>query len=220
MKNYQVKPKQPLVTNMATEEQLKKSLEFYEKSLSELRQEGIDRFQRYLDCQDDTLIGGLSDQINNERIREANAKIDIIKSQLRGDVLTNISKVNVHFLITPAGDLVSTRLFNGDYGACFITNELNGIKKFIGAVKRQETYRKKGVICCQGELTLTSAFYLHKDEGFVRMYKYSAIKPVAYNFNKVRASVSITPELEDKVKEVNTQKWVNFYSKKNNQFKY
>lgn len=220
MKNCQVKPKQPLVTNMATEEQLKKSLEFYEKSLSELRQDGIDRYQRYLDCQDDTLIGGLSDQINNERIREATAKLDIIKSQITGDVLTNISKVNVHFLITPAGDLVSTRLFNGDYGACFITNELNGIKKFIGAVKRQETYRKKGVICCQGELTLTSAFYLHKDEGFVRMYKYSAIKPVAYNFNKVRASVSITPELEDKVKEVNTQKWVNFYSKKNNQFKY
>lgn len=220
MKNYQVKTKQPLVTNMATEEQLKKSLEFYEKNLSELRQEGIDRYQRYLDCQDDTLIGGLSDQINNERIREATAKIDIIKSQLIGDVLTNISKVNVHFLITPAGDLVSTRLFNGDYGACFITNELNGIKKFIGAVKRQDTYRKKGVICCQGELTLTSAFYLHKDEGFVRMYKYSAIKPVAYNFNKVRASVSITPELEDKVKEVNTQKWVNFYSKKDNQFKY
>lgn len=220
MKNYQVKTKQPLVTNMATEEQLKKSLEFYEKNLSELRQEGIDRYQRYLDCQDDTLIGGLSDQINNERIREATAKIDIIKSQLIGDVLTNISKVNVHFLITPAGDLVSTRLFNGDYGACFITNELNGIKKFIGAVKRQETYRKKGVICCQGELTLTSAFYLHKDEGFVRMYKYSAIKPVAYNFNKDRASVSITPELEDKVKEVNTQKWVNFYSKKDNQFKY
>lgn len=220
MKNYQVKPKQPLVTNMATEDQLKKSLEFYEKSLSELRQEGIDRYQRYLDCQDDTLIGGLSDQINNERIREVTAKIDIIKSQLRGDVLTNISKVNVHFLITPAGDLVSTRLFNGDYGACFITNELNGIKKFIGAVKRQETYRKKGVICCQGELTLTSAFYLHKDEGFVRMFKYGAIKPVAYNFNKVRASVSINPELEDKIKEVNTQKWVNFYSKKDNQFKY
>lgn len=220
MKNLQVKPKQPLIANMATEEQIKSSISFYEQKLSDLRQEGIERYQRYLNCQDDTLIGGLSDQINSERIREVSGKLDILNAQLKGDVLTNTRKINVHFLINPAGEIVSTRLFNGDYGACFITNEANGIKKFIGAVKRQETYKKKGVICCQGQLTLNSAIYLHKDEGFVYVYKYSAIKPVAYNFNNVYASVSITPELEEKVKQVNPVKWLNYYSKKENQYKF
>lgn len=220
MKNLQVKPKQPLVTNMATEEQIKSSISFYEQSLSDLRQEGIDRFQRYLNCQDDTLIGGLSDQINTERIREVSNKLDILNAQIKGDVLTNTRKINVHFLINPAAEIVSTRLFNGDYGACFITNEANGIKKFIGAVKRLETYKKKGVICCQGQLTLNSAIYLHKDLGFVRSYKYSAINPVAYNFKNVNASVSITPELEEMVKNVNPVKWINYYSKKENQYKY
>lgn len=220
MKNLEVKLRQPLVANMATEEQIKSSISFYEQSLSDLRQEGIDRLQRYLSCQDDTLVGGLSDQINDERIREATGRLNILKAQLKGDVLANTRTINVHFLINPAGDIVSTRLFHGDYGACFITNEANGIRKFIGAVKRQETYKKKGVICCQGQLTVNSAMYLHRDHGFVYAYKYSAIKPVAYNYKNVNASVSITPELEEKVKQVNTDRWISYYAKQENQYKY
>lgn len=220
MKKLFLKPKQPVISNMASTEKVNRSLSFCEAERKDLIDQSMNRFQRYLDGQDDTIIGGLSDQINTERMNSINAKIEILKDQIEGSVKISIRKAQVHFLINPAGDIVSTRLFAGDYGYCFITNEKDGIKKFISLAKRFETFKKKGVIICAGQLTIQIAEYLHSEYGFVTVIKYGAINPVVFNSKKVNTSVGITPELEDHVKKVNTQKWINYYSKKENQYKY
>lgn len=220
MKTIFLKSRQPLITNQASLEDVKKSISFYEQKRQDLIDENTNRFQRYLDCQDDTIIGGLSDQITAERLNDCNSKLDALKKQLDGNFWTTKRDINLHFLINPAGEIVSTKLFNGNYGACFITNEAGGIAKFIGAVKRLETYKKKGVIICQGKLTMQAAVYLHKDLGFIRAVKYGALNPVVYKFSSINSSVGIIPELEDIIKNCDPQKWIKYYSKKENQYKY
>lgn len=215
MKTIFINSRQSIFNNLATEEQIKKSLNHYQRDLSDLQKQSEDRWQRYMNCQDDTIIGGLSDQINSERLREVRKKIDILSDQIEGNIKVNVDYVYVHFLISTDGILVSTRCFNGEYGICFITNEHNGIKKFISLAKRQETFRKKGVLICEGKIKRQYASYLHTTEGFVRVLKYGAIVPSSFKYGRVRQSVSIVPHLEDLVKKIDPKRWIKFIEKNN-----
>lgn len=158
----------------------------------------------------------LERNISNAAIDDLNKKIEILENQLSGSLKILTKTIYVRFLIHKSdGVLVSTRMFNGEYGACFITNQYLGISKFIGASRRLPTYLRKDVIPCDGKLIASQCSYLSKD-GFVREVQFSPISMIAFDPKKTRPhSVGIVPELEEIVKAVNTAKWFNMFQNKN-----
>ena len=114
------------------------------EALRPLLEENNSRWERYMNCQDDTLIGGISDQLNSRRIQEVNSKYDLlIKQALSGGILT--CEVKQLCLFSLEGVLLSEKIILGKYGECFVFTQ-NGETKFVGLSKKQVTYFKKGYI--------------------------------------------------------------------------
>ena len=112
-------------------------------ALAPLEAESADRWERYMNCQDDTLIGGMSDQLNGERRSEINRRYDLFIEQVQnGGSLKSTSVVLA--LYDLEGNFVTDNIVNGAFGRCFCY-DINGSTKFVGIAKRQSTYTKKGL---------------------------------------------------------------------------
>jgi hypothetical protein len=101
-----------------------------------------DRWNRYIDCQDDTIVGGISYNVTSNSIMRINSKYDLLIEQFNnGGFLT--SKSEMLCLFDLDGNFITDNIVSGTYGKCFCFSK-NGITKFVGLAKKQSTYEKKG----------------------------------------------------------------------------
>ena len=101
-----------------------------------------DRMRRYLDCQDDSIIGGISDQVTQETMRTINRKFDLFIEQVKNGGRLNQSTEYL-CLYDLEGNLVTDVVVKGKFGQCFMIGSGDNVK-FISIAKRQATYNKKG----------------------------------------------------------------------------
>ena len=101
-----------------------------------------DRMRRYLDCQDDSIIGGISDQVTQETMRTINRKIDLFIEQLKNGGRLN-QTTEYLCLYDLEGNFVTDVVVKTRFGQCFLIGSGDNVK-FISIAKRQATYNKKG----------------------------------------------------------------------------
>jgi hypothetical protein len=123
-----------------------------------------DRMRRYFDCQDDTIFGGISDQVTSSTISKIKRKYDIlIEQELNGGFLSR----NEDSICLYKNDvMVSDKICSGKFGMFFAL--LDGT--FISVAKKKTTFDKKGV-----EVRIQSTEYNCKfsritDKGYVIYY--------------------------------------------------
>ena len=101
-----------------------------------------DRMRRYFDCQDDSILGGISDQVTSETISGINRKFDLFIQQLKNGGRLNQSTEYL-CLYDLDGNFVTDVVVKGKYGKCFLIGSGDDVK-FISIAKKQATYNKKG----------------------------------------------------------------------------
>jgi hypothetical protein len=98
-----------------------------------------DRIIRYFDCQDDTILGGISDQVTSATINKINRKYDLmIEQELNGGFL---SRTENTVCLYKNGVMVSDKLCDGKFGKFFVLTD----GTFISVAKKKATFDKKGV---------------------------------------------------------------------------
>jgi hypothetical protein len=98
-----------------------------------------DRMKRYFECQDDTILGGISDQVTSATINKINRKYDLmIEQELNGGYL---SRTENTICLYKNGVMVSDKLCNGKFGKFFVLTD----GTFISVAKKKSTFDKKGV---------------------------------------------------------------------------
>ena len=98
-----------------------------------------DRMRRYFECQDDTILGGISDQVTTDTISKINYKYDLlIEQELNGGFL---SRTENTICLYKNGVLVSDKLCDGKFGKFFVLTD----GTFISVAKKKATFDKKGV---------------------------------------------------------------------------
>lgn len=102
-----------------------------------------DRMRRYFDCQDDTILGGISDQVTQETMRTINRKFDLFIEQVKNGGRLN-QEVETLCLYDLEGNFVTDVLVDGRFGRCFIIKNGESDVQFVSVAKRQATYNKKG----------------------------------------------------------------------------
>lgn len=202
MKRLQIKARKPIIQDQADRLEVIQQFDNWTSNFYKLRHEHENAYP-----------DNLKQQIIMSKMIDAKKTVGFLWKQIADSISIEKKFLHIHFLMTPAGQVVSTKAFCGQYGIAFITDQSNGIKKYINAAKRPETYRKNGVIICEAKVELRSAVYLHKTEGLVYAFRIGAISPVKYNYNRINTSVSIAPEIEEAVKGLDPQRWIKFFNK-------
>lgn len=202
MKRLQIKARKPIIQDQADKTEVYSILLSYQSQYFLLKHEHEEAYP-----------DNLKQQIIMSKIIDTGKTLNYLLKQSTDSIEIEKKFLHIHFLMTPAGQVVSTKAFCGQYGIAFITDQSNGIKKYINAAKRPETYRKHGVIICEAKVELRSAVYLHKTEGLVYAFRIGAISPVKFNYNRINTSVSIAPEIEEAVKGLDPQRWIKFFNK-------
>lgn len=200
MKRLEIKKGRPIIQNAASDLQVLNQINVTRDKIQSLINES-------------NIKTALGNNIASSKVNDEKTTLNFLLQQFQRDIKLTSKFVSVHFLITPGGDIVSTKAFLGQYGIAFITNELNGIKKYINAAKRPETYRKHGVIICEAKVEIKSAVYLRSDLELVYAFRIGSITPCSYKFGRINTSVAIMPEIEEAIKSVNTQRFIKFYNK-------
>ena len=110
-----------------------------EQALAPYQEIQEDRIRRYFDCQDDTIFGGISDQVTSNSINEINRKYDLlIEQELNGGFLSRTEKT---VCLYKNGVMVSDKLCQGKFGKFFVLTD----GTFISVAKKKTTFDKKGV---------------------------------------------------------------------------
>lgn len=117
------------------------------------RCEGIDyRAQNYYNCVDDYSSGGICDKAAYETISSCRGAIELLKKQAeRGKPF--VDEFTVDVLTDMHGNVVSERIVNGKFGACWIIGSGDSVS-FISTAKKMTTYNKKGYKVMQRVFTL------------------------------------------------------------------
>jgi hypothetical protein len=101
-----------------------------------------DRMRRYFDCQDDTILGGISDQVTSETMSNINRKFDLLIQQVKNG--GRLSSSTEYLCLYDLNDnFITDVVVDGRYGKCFLIGSGDDVK-FISIAKRQSTYNKKG----------------------------------------------------------------------------
>ena len=101
-----------------------------------------DRMRRYFDCQDDTILGGISDQVTSETISNINRKFDLLIQQVKNG--GRLSSSTEYLCLYDLNDkFITDVVVDGRYGKCFIIGNGDNAQ-FISIAKKQSTYNKKG----------------------------------------------------------------------------
>jgi len=127
-------------TKFATKEEVKK---WEAEALKPLIKENDERMVRaYVDCMDDTIICGISDNLCKERMFNIRQEAKAYIEQLENGFL-KFEKERV-YLYDLDDNLVSDKIVLGQFGYCWIIENQDGSVKFVGCPKRQSTLNKKG----------------------------------------------------------------------------
>lgn len=108
------------------------------KALAPLRETQSDRMQRYLDCQDDSIMYGMSWNVTSNKINGINLYYDLLEEQEKNGFVEYNTVQTILFDLS--GNEVDAKIVQTQYGQAYVTNE----GKFIGCAKRQSTFEKKG----------------------------------------------------------------------------
>ena len=109
------------------------------KALAPYQEIQEDRMRRYFDCQDDTILGGISDQVTSATINKINRKYDLmIEQELNGGFLLRTEKT---VCLYKNGVMVSNKLCDGKFGKFFVLTD----GTFVSVAKKKATFDKKGV---------------------------------------------------------------------------
>jgi hypothetical protein len=131
-----------------------------------------DRVRRYFDCQDDTILGGISDQVTSATINKINRKYDlIIEQELNGGFL---SRAENTICLYKNGVMVSDKLRDGKFGKFFVLTD----GTFISVAKKKATFEKKGLEVKVLTTNYKCNFNGITDKGYVM---YSNIEIVSIN---------------------------------------
>lgn len=113
-----------------------------EAELAPLMEIQNDRMQRYFDCQDDTIFGGISWEVTSSKINQIRSKYELLEEQINnGGFLTHESFQSCLFDLD--GNFVTDRIVNTKYGCAFVFQQ-NGEPKFVSLAKKKSTLEKKG----------------------------------------------------------------------------
>ncbi len=120
-----------------------------------------DRMRRYFDCQDDTILGGISDQVTSNTISNINRYYDIlIEQELNGGFLLRNEK---SICLFKDGVLVSEKICRGKFGLFFVLTD----GSFLGVAKKKATFDKKGFEVKILQTEYKCSFVKITDKGFV-----------------------------------------------------
>jgi hypothetical protein len=120
-------------------EELKSRMEAELKPYQEIQD---DRHRRSYECQDDSILYGMSYNVTSDTISRIKRKYDLFIEQVKGGgFLVDQSKMLCLFDLE--GNFLTDNIVNGKYGKCFCFTQ-NGETKFVALAKKESTYEKKG----------------------------------------------------------------------------
>jgi hypothetical protein len=120
-------------------EHLKKSME---AELAPYHQIQDDRWRRYYECQDDSLVGGISWQVTSHTISQIQRKYHLWQEQEDNGGLLN-EVITQTCLMDLEGNLLSDRIVSTKYGQAFLISRNGGVE-WVSVAKKKDTYLKKG----------------------------------------------------------------------------
>jgi archaellum component FlaF (FlaF/FlaG flagellin family) len=124
-----------------------------------------DRMLRYFNCQDDTILGGISDQVTSATMSRINREFDLAKEQILNGGYLLRSDVEV-VLYNLEGVRVSEKVCRGRFGYFFILYD----GSFVSTAKKKATFTKKGYSVMVETTTYKCKFTHITDKGHV-IYK-------------------------------------------------
>jgi len=136
-----------------------------------------DRMQRYFDCQDDTILGGISDQVTSATISRINRYYDLaIEQELNGGFLVRSEKTICLFR---DGVMVSDKICKGKFGLFFVLTD----GSFVSVAKKKATFDKKGVEVRVIDIDYKCNYVRITDKGFVIYNNIEEISQVERDFD-------------------------------------
>jgi len=137
-----------------------------ENALAPYRAIQSDRMERYYNCQDDTLIGGISWNGTDNEINSIRYKADLMEEQIKnGCVTLNFLKSKLYDL---NGNLIDAKLVPTQFGQAYVTKD----GAFIGCAKKQATFEKKGYIVKTFDVTLKCQYSGKEKYDYKCIYKW------------------------------------------------
>jgi hypothetical protein len=147
------------------------------KELSPYYEIQDNRMQRYFECQDDTILGGISDQVTSSIISKIKRKYDLlIEQELNGGYL---SRTENTICLYKNGVMVSDKLCNGKFGKFFVLT--NGT--FCSVAKKKSTFDKKGFQVKIVEIEYKCNFVGITEKGFVIYNNIQEIQSIIRDFD-------------------------------------
>jgi hypothetical protein len=136
-----------------------------------------DRMRRYFDCQDDTILGGISDQVTSQTISKINRKYDmLIEQELNGGFLVRSEKTICLFR---EGVMVSDKICYGKFGYFFALTD----GSFVSVAKKKNTFDKKGFEVKVIDIDYKCSFVKITDKGYVIYDNIEEIQKVERDFD-------------------------------------
>lgn len=136
-----------------------------------------DRMQRYFDCQDDTILGGISDQVTSATISRINRHYDLaIEQELNGGFLVRSEKTICLFR---DGVMVSDKICKGKFGLFFVLSD----GSFVSVAKKKATFDKKGVEVRVIDIDYKCNYVKITDKGYVIYNNIEEISQVERDFD-------------------------------------
>lgn len=136
-----------------------------------------DRMRRYFDCQDDTILGGISDQVTSQTISKINRKYDmLIEQELNGGFLVRSEKTICLFRNDV---MISDKLCNGKFGLFFVLTD----GSFVSIAKKKATFDKKGFNVKVIEIDYKCSYVGITKKGFVIYNNIEEIQKVERDFD-------------------------------------
>lgn len=136
-----------------------------------------DRWNRYMDCQDDTIIGGMSDQVTSNTISKIKRTYDIlIEQELNGGFLLRSEK---SICLFKDGILVSEKLCKGKFGLFFVLTD----GSFVSVAKKKATFDKKGFEVKISQTDYKCNFVRITDKGFVIYNNIEEVQKINQDFD-------------------------------------
>lgn len=181
-------------TKFATKEDIKK---WEAEALKPLLKENEERMVRaYVECMDDTIVCGISDNLCKERMSNIRQKAkDYIEQLENGFLKIEVERVYLYDL---DDNLVSDKIVLGQFGYCWIIENQDGSVKFVGCPKRQSTLNKKGYKAKRYRITFKTIW----NGGTTKLYKTSK---EMYNYDYIERELK---EIDFTPYYVNTDSWV------------
>jgi hypothetical protein len=136
-----------------------------------------DRIRRYFDCQDDTILGGISSQVTLNTISKINRNYDLlIEQELNGGFLLRNEK---SICLFKDGILVSEKICKGKFGLFFVL--IDG--SFVSVAKKKTTFDKKGFEVKILQTEYKCSFVKITDKGFIIYDNIEEIKKIEKDFD-------------------------------------